>query len=253
VNGGGGDGVITRPFLSIGEVLDLLKAEFPDVTISKIRFLESQGLLDPERTPSGYRKFYDSDVERLRWILRQQRENFLPLKVIKGRLEQAIAETPPEPEPEPAPEPEQESALEPEVAPAPGPLDEPSLTDHSFTVEELAAATGLRTADVAELERFGLLTRRNVAGQQEFDEDAMVVARLAAAFASHGLGPRHLRMYKLAAEREADLYEQVVLPLVKQRNPTARRQAVETLAELARLGESMRGALLRAALRTHTE
>ncbi|MDQ3147865.1 MAG: MerR family transcriptional regulator, partial [Actinomycetota bacterium] len=75
-----------RAFLSIGEVLDLLKAEFPDVTISKIRFLESQGLIDPERTPSGYRKFYEADVERLRWILRQQRENFLPLKVIKDRL-----------------------------------------------------------------------------------------------------------------------------------------------------------------------
>src|SRR5579859_7978028 len=75
-----------RAHLSIGEVLSLLREEFPDVTISKIRFLESQGLIDPERTPSGYRKFYDSDVERLRWILRQQREHFLPLKVIKGRL-----------------------------------------------------------------------------------------------------------------------------------------------------------------------
>ncbi|MGH9103995.1 MAG: MerR family transcriptional regulator, partial [Acidimicrobiales bacterium] len=76
-----------RTYLSIGDVLTLLKEEFPDVTISKIRFLESQGLLDPERTPSGYRKFYDDDVARLRWILRQQRENFLPLKVIKDRLE----------------------------------------------------------------------------------------------------------------------------------------------------------------------
>ncbi len=75
-----------RAYLSIGEVLSLLKDEFPDVTISKIRFLESQGLLDPERTPSGYRKFYETDVDRLRWILRQQREHFLPLKVIKGRL-----------------------------------------------------------------------------------------------------------------------------------------------------------------------
>ncbi|MCU1463078.1 MAG: MerR family regulatory protein, partial [Acidimicrobiales bacterium] len=82
MNGSAGD----RPFLSIGEVLSLLKDEFPDVTISKIRFLESQGLLDPERTPSGYRKFYEDDVDRLRWILRQQREHFLPLKVIKGRL-----------------------------------------------------------------------------------------------------------------------------------------------------------------------
>src|SRR5687767_9836254 len=75
-----------RSYLSIGEVLSLLTAEFPDVTISKIRFLESQGLIDPERTPSGYRKFYENDVERLKWILRQQRENFLPLKVIRGRL-----------------------------------------------------------------------------------------------------------------------------------------------------------------------
>src|SRR4028119_1185204 len=91
------DSVEERAYLSIGEVLALLKEEFPDVTISKIRFLESQGLLDPERTPSGYRKFYDTDVERLQWILRQQREHFLPLKVIKGRLRggAAGAEDPP--------------------------------------------------------------------------------------------------------------------------------------------------------------
>src|SRR5579884_1681561 len=85
-----------RPYLSIGDVLNLLKEEFPDITISKIRFLESQGLLDPERTPSGYRKFYDADVERLRWILRQQKENFLPLKVIKGRLDPGAPGSPPE-------------------------------------------------------------------------------------------------------------------------------------------------------------
>src|SRR5262245_19439760 len=95
-----------RPFLSIGEVLDLLKDDFPDVTISKIRFLESQGLLDPERTPSGYRKFYEADVARLRWILEQQRDNFLPLKVIKDRLQALPAGTP-------VPE-----SLEGEVAPA---------------------------------------------------------------------------------------------------------------------------------------
>src|SRR5438128_7274647 len=89
-----------RPFLSIGEVLTLLKDEFPDVTISKIRFLESQGLLDPERTPSGYRKFYDDDIARLRWILTQQKENFLPLKVIKGRL--GAASSPDALAPEPA-------------------------------------------------------------------------------------------------------------------------------------------------------
>ena len=84
-----------RAYLSIGEVLSLLTAEFPDVTISKIRFLESQGLIDPERTPSGYRKFYETDVERLKWILRQQRENFLPLKVIRGRLGDEVEEPAP--------------------------------------------------------------------------------------------------------------------------------------------------------------
>src|SRR3954463_15013481 len=92
-----------RAFLSIGEVLELLKDEFPDVTISKIRFLESQGLLDPERTPSGYRKFYDDDIARLRWILTQQKENFLPLKVIKGRLGAASSPDAPAREPAPAP------------------------------------------------------------------------------------------------------------------------------------------------------
>ena len=93
-----------RSHLSIGEVLSLLQDDFPDVTISKIRFLESQGLLDPERTPSGYRKFYEGDIERLRWILRHQRDHFLPLKVIKDRLEESAAQglvVPPD-EPPPA-------------------------------------------------------------------------------------------------------------------------------------------------------
>ena len=100
-----------RTYLSIGDVLTLLRQEFPDVTISKIRFLESQGLVNPERTPSGYRKFYEHDVERLRWVLRQQREHFLPLKVIKGRLEddadgtETTRGTPPGPEPESQPAP----------------------------------------------------------------------------------------------------------------------------------------------------
>jgi hypothetical protein len=147
----------------------------------------------------------------------------------------------------------EEPSPPPPERPEGGPLDQPSYTDHSFTAEELAAAAGITRADVAELERYGLLAARSVAGQLEYDEDAMVVARLAGTFAAHGLGPRHLRMYKLAAEREADVYEQVVLPLVKQRNPASRRQAVETLAELARLGETLRGALLRGALRQHTD
>ena len=262
-----------RAFLSIGEVLELLKAEFPDITISKIRFLESQGLLDPERTPSGYRKFYEPDVARLRWILEQQREHFLPLKVIKERIQSLESraavppsvDTPPvetaaaaavtvEDAPSVAPEPEPEV---PEQDPIP-PRAQPStlvagLSSVSLTISELASSCGLEVSDIQELERYGLLSGRSVAGSVYYDEEALVVARLAAGFARHGVEPRHLRMYKTAAEREAGFYEQVIMPLVKQRNPTARRAAVTTLEDLAKLGEGMRAAFLRAALRDYSE
>ena len=243
--------------LSIGEMLDQLKDEFPDVTISKIRFLESQGLLDPERTASGYRKFYPADVDRLRWILRQQRENFLPLKVIKGRLEaegdDALVDPAPPPPDEVAVEPAPEQvepapeAADGEETPAPSPEREPPAT---YTRDELARASGLSPADLAQLERHGLLVGGAVGGQLYYDNHAVTVARLVAGFARHGVEPRHLRMYKNAAEREAGFYEQVVLPLMKQRNPSARRQAAETLTELADLGAGLREALLERALRS---
>ena len=248
--------------LSIGEMLDLLKDEFPDVTISKIRFLESQGLLDPERTASGYRKFYQADVDRLRWILRQQRENFLPLKVIKGRLEaegddamvDGLAEAPPAPpappavevSPPAAPRPPEPSTPAPPAAPV---VDEDESSTATFTRDELARASGMSPSDLAQLERHGLLVGGAVGGQLYYDGDALKVARLVAGFARLGVEPRHLRMYKNAVEREAGFYEQVVLPLMKQRNPAARHQAMETLAELAELGAGLRQALLHRALR----
>lgn len=284
-----------RAHQSIGEVLNRLQEEFPDITISKIRFLESQGLLDPERTPSGYRKFYDEDIERLRWILRQQRENFLPLKVIKGRL--LGGEVPAEPVEsaeeliEPAPKRSAGAATARDRAaaavPAPGatgsaagetreiyeppprPVYEPP-TPHpvpravtptrldpgpsaaSLTGDELTAATGLTDKAVAELERYGLLSGRPMGRDTIYDEEALAVGRLAAAFARFGVEPRHLRMYKVAAEREASFFEQVVVPLLKQRNPAARRQAVDNLAELAALGDSLRASMLRQALKNYT-
>ena len=242
-----------RAYLSIGEVLALLKEEFPDVTISKIRFLESQGLLDPERTPSGYRKFYDADVERLRWILRQQREHFLPLKVIKGRLRGGGTEA----------EPEAEQAVVRTggvsladaavvVVEEPAPLSMPQ-TGASMTLSELALASGLEEDDLRELERFGLLSGRKVASTPYYDEDALMVANLAAGFMKFGVEARHLRMYKTAGEREAGFFEQVVMPMLKQRNPQARRQAGETLQELTRLGQGLRAAMLRQALRNYIE
>jgi len=278
--------------LSIGEVLDQLHDEFPDITISKIRFLESQGLIDPERTPSGYRKFYEPDVARLRWILYQQKEHFLPLKVIKERLEHLDAdeladptaayessaeesptgngsaprpngaggggavtatEEPAEaPEPEPAPEPAPESPARP-VTPAPAPEPEPRTAASgglSLTREELARAAGLDDAQVAELESFGLLTPQTRSGDQVlYDEEGLTVARTAAEFYLHGFEARHLRMYKHFAEREAGLFEQVLMAYVRQRNPQARAKAQRELAELSKLGRDLRAALLVTALR----
>ena len=268
-----------RAHLSIGEVLSLLREEFPDVTISKIRFLESQGLLDPERTPSGYRKFYDEDVERLRWILRQQREHFLPLKVIKGRLveqpEPAVttvpaapvapsdaSAVPPRPVAYPAnPAGERDAgavqasnpfgppSANPPMAAVLRPAFEPGAEGGgNYTLEELAVATGLSEQAIMELSGFGLVASRDVGGTAYYDEDAATIAALAAGFARHGVEARHLRMYKNAAERESALFEQVVMPLVKQRNPQARQQAATALEELGRLSGELRRALLRQAL-----
>jgi DNA-binding transcriptional MerR regulator len=272
---------------SIGEVLDLLKDEFPDITISKIRFLEGQGLLDIERTPSGYRKFHDADVARLRWILRQQREHFLPLRVIRERLARSGGEVPgaevdvdlteaderaaaPVPAPEPAVvgAPATASAgvhaPPPAAAPAParaaGPArtapngDDPGAGTHGvrLSAEELIAAAGLDAGALAELERYALLAGRRVAGVVEYDEGALAVARAAAGLARHGIEARHLRAYRNAADREAALYEQLVVPLVRQRNPAGRRAAADRLEELVGLGADLRAALLGAALREHT-
>jgi DNA-binding transcriptional MerR regulator len=300
-----------RSYLSIGDVLSLLKEEFPDVTISKIRFLESQGLLDPERTPSGYRKFYPPDVERLRWILRQQKEHFLPLKVIKGRLEpsseeggaagpEAVADAPLHPpaeaeasggteamasvasasESNPAPTPETligavgepASSVSRPVRPDPklprrppmlGALgrDDPSRRrtappnghqngreDVSVTFEELVAASQLSEAQVRELEQYGLISGRTVARTVYYDAEAVAVAAIAGEMSRFGVEARHLRMYKTAADREAGFFEQIVTPLLKQRNPRSRQQAVQTVQDLAELGERLRRSMLRIAL-----
>ena len=282
---------MSESHLSIGEVLNLLQDEFPDITISKIRFLESQGLLDPERTPSGYRKFYEGDIERLRWILRQQKENFLPLKVIKDRLASGQLEEPAPTRPvtvraEPAPErlPVGVGEIDPPADPRPaesgrgrGRADAgrtgrtstrstrsrarredpvPSLLDRgdtgvSMTREEVVGATGLTAKELGELERFGLVESRSLGNTSYYDEEALLVAKLAAGFLGHGVEARHLRMYKVAAEREAGVFEQLVMPLLKQRNPASRAQATERLDELASLGARLRAAMLRLALSDH--
>jgi DNA-binding transcriptional MerR regulator len=263
--------VAQRGYLSIGEVLTLLKPEFADLTISKIRFLESQGLLDPERTPSGYRKFYGPDVERLRWILRQQHENYLPLKVIKGKLGTDPESADPWPEDLVEVMSGQPTAgvtranshsgahvqAAPETSSAgPRRMANPELggppSGVSLTIDELVDASGLSSEDLAELVRFGLMVGKTVAGTVYYDEEALTVAQLAAGFMRYGVEARHLRMYRTSAEREAAFFEQVVMPMLKQRNPQARKQALEALVDLSQLGEGLRAAMLRQALRDST-
>lgn len=225
-----------RDYLSIGEVLVNLKLEFPDVTISKIRFLESEGLIAPDRTPSGYRKFYDDDVERLRLVLRLQRDEYLPLRVIKERLEAGTDGQAPRAEERP-PEPEDETAL-------PG-------TDVQMTVQELATATGLEAGVIEELESFGLLRSRAVGDAKLYDGESLVILRILKDFFKFGVEPRHLTMYRHFADRESGFFQAIILPMLRQRNPEARRSAAESLEELTRISQRLKQVLLRSSLRQY--
>jgi DNA-binding transcriptional MerR regulator len=363
--------VSTRTYLSIGDVLTLLRQEFPDITISKIRFLESQGLVNPERSPSGYRKFYEHDVERLRWVLRQQREHFLPLKVIRDRLARtggipadvddfeepdqvetealerehgdglngsgqvpadpfvrvaepvaagrhaaaaaaggsgngssdpdesgegeepriesrsgALAAAPlaargpsvrtaqvsrreaegrgakaattaepapvkPDPVPAQPPAPRGARAAGREPNGAIDPALAANITGASLTLDELCAASGLAATEVASLEGFGLIEPLVIGGALYYDEEGLTVAKLVADFARYGIEPRHLRLFRNAVDRELGLIEQVITPLLRQRNPEARQRAVDASNELSRLGQALRAAILRRALHHH--
>lgn len=278
--------VASATHVSIGDVLDQLRPEFSDITISKIRFLESQGLIDPERTASGYRKFSPSDIERLRFILREQREHFLPLKVIKERLDQLDHDEPLE---EPTPRGASDShpantgtrsasKRKKTKPPAAVPLFEMarrtaesdearvatagvrdsegpdeyrwSETEVILTRSELAQAAGISDDELAQLEEYGLVIPNHTSRDRVlFDEDALAIARVASSFLRHGIEARHLRMYRAFAEREAGLFEQVLLPYRRQRNPEAQARTQETLGELSGLGRQLRTALLRQAVR----
>jgi DNA-binding transcriptional MerR regulator len=221
--------------MSIGEVLVMLKTEFHDVTISKIRFLEGEGLIDPERTPSGYRKFYDKDIERLRAILRMQRDEYLPLKVIKDRIDQTEdSATPARSSAETAHE---------ELAVPP--------TGLQMSEDELAAATGVDRNRIRELESYGILCTHGMNGGKYYDGDDFVVLSIAKDFFKYGIEPRHLTMYRHFAEREATFFESIVLPTLRQKNPDARKTAADNLTELATLSRKLKQALLRSNLRQY--
>jgi DNA-binding transcriptional MerR regulator len=311
-------------YLSIGEVLGLLLAEFPDITISKIRFLESQGLIAPERTPSGYRKFYEPDVELLKVILREQRENYLPLRVIKDRIDSGAIDpsgemTKPDgladvhvghdmrhdaaddarlyhsnlehrddehrddehelahghdadvPAATIAAHPAANRSL-PNASHQPanaGSVDAGSTrgangrSDRAASPQllpgvllegaELCAMTSITKAELDELRSYGIVTGRESGGTTLFGDDAVEIAKVAAEFLRAGVDARHLRGWRTAVEREASLFEQLITPRLRQRNPESRTEALDQLRRLDALGAKLRAALMRTALRHHFE
>jgi DNA-binding transcriptional MerR regulator len=224
------------PRLTIGEVLAVLRDDFPDVTISKIRYLESEDLVHPERTPSGYRKFSRADVSRLRYVLAAQRDHYLPLRVIKEHLE-ALDRG----EPLPA------GAGGPATVPPPSSAGaEDGGGVPPLTPEQFARAAGLEPEQLADCVQFGLLAT-DADGRHPVGD--LPVARAAAGLARHGIEPRHLRVYRTGVEREAGLVEQLVAPVLRARSEEARTRATEKLRELATLSAQLHTALLEARLR----
>jgi DNA-binding transcriptional MerR regulator len=233
-----------RARISIGEVLDQLRPDFPGLNISKIRYLEAEGLVEPERTPSGYRKFSAQDVERLRYVLVAQREHYLPLKVIREHLDAM------------------DRGLEPPALPSTGPqvprvvlsgdgMPSPEAfasggPELRVSKRELLETTGIGEELLDQLVAFGMVRMR--AGSKHFDGDALVIAKTAGELAAYGLEPRHLRAFKSAADREVGLVEQAVAPLRGQRDPGSQARSEEAVRELAALSVKLHAALVKAGL-----
>jgi len=193
-----------RAYFGIGEVIAQLRAEFPDISVSKIRFLEAEGLIQPARSPSGYRRFGPVDVDRLRYILTAQRDRYLPLRVIKDQLDAD--------------------------QPAAGPL----------TRRELLDAAGIDERSLAELEEFGLVRRSG----RQYAPEAVEAVRAIIALGRYGVQARHLRVLRASVERETALIEQVVAPVLRQRSPGARDRAATSARDIASLVLTVHAALI---------
>jgi len=193
-----------RAYFGIGDVIAQLRAEFPDISVSKIRFLEAEGLIQPARSSSGYRKFGPADVDRLRYILTAQRDLYLPLRVIKDQLDSD--------------------------QPAAGPMSRREVLD----------ATGIDERELAELEEFGLVRRSG----RQYPPEAVEAVQAIMALGQYGVQPRHLRVLRASVERETALIEQVVAPVLRQRSPGARDRAATSAREIASLVLAVHAALI---------
>lgn len=238
-------GAAARAFMSIGEVLAQLRPEFPDTTISKLRFLESEGLVEPERTAAGYRKYSREDVARLRYVLTAQRDHYLPLRVIREQLEALDNGTPPASPDTPSDRPPR-ALVSAETLPTPDDFARDTASIRLSRTELLEQA-GATEEQLRQLEQFGLVVKRPGGF---YDADALVIAGIVVQMAAYGLEPRHLRAYRSAADREVGLFEQVVAPLIRQRGADAQARAQETVRELAALSVRLHAALVQAGLRS---
>ncbi|MDJ0925693.1 MAG: MerR family transcriptional regulator [Acidimicrobiia bacterium] len=219
---------------SIGEVINALKPEFPDLTVSKVRFLEAQGLINPTRSPSGYRMFSEDDLNRLRYVLSEQRDHFLPLKVIKSKLTSW------------------DRGEDPAVPRDSGPAPEAYFggAGVSMAADELSRASGLSRDQIDELIAQGVLSPMELPdGRQIFRDEDLSISRAAHRLYARGFEGRHIRSLRLAADREVDLLSQLVTPLLHHRNPKNRRRAAEVLADGASAGAQLQENLVRARLR----
>ena len=235
--------VASRGLMGIGDVLSVLRPEFPDVTISKIRFLESEGLVQPERTSSGYRKFSHADVERLRYVLACQRDQYLPLKVIRDHLEAIDRGLEP---PTGIEGPRVPRALVSTDGMPSSDTFRPAASEVRLSRGEILEASGLDDALLTQLEGYGLITKRG----QHYDGEALTVASTVAEMSAFGIEPRHLRTFKVAADREVGLVEQVVTPLLRQRDPEGQQRADDAIRQLASLSVRLHAALVKAGLAT---
>jgi len=236
----------TRARLSIGEVLGQLRPDFPGLNISKIRFLEAEGLIEPERTPSGYRKFSHRDVDRLRYVLTAQREAYLPLKVIREHLDAMDRGLEPPPLTGAAPPQVPRVVLAGDGYPSPDAFA-PEVTELRLSRDELLTAAEIEDDLLVQLEAFGLVRPRQ--GAAPYDGDALVVAKTAGELAAFGLEPRHLRAFRTAADREVGLVEQVVSPMRRGRDAGATARAEEAISQIAALSVRLHATLVKTGLR----
>jgi DNA-binding transcriptional MerR regulator len=213
--------------LHIGAVCNQLRDDFPDISISKIRYLEDQGLIHPKRTRGGYRLFDDDVVERLRTILRLQRDEFLPLRVIRQELASPEAN---------------KARRRRRAAGLAGPEEE-------LNTAEIQERSGATPQLVRELEEYGLLEPRGTGGEKRFSAGDAEIAAVCAQLASYGIGPRNLRTFRTAADREASLLGQLVGPSLRTRNPERREAALDDLRALAELAQELSQLLSWRALR----